>query len=427
MDLTMGQRRAVTCKLAQEYRGADRKSKGRILDTLVEVTGYNRCYAGWLLRHWGRKYVVKIEGQMVELVVGAVKPRVPRKRPRRYDEGVQRVLKHIWESFDFMCGQRLASMLKESLPLMVGSGEIRCRPRTYEKLMSISGATIDRLLRAEKARRRLRGSTHTKPTSLLKAQIPILTWSDLCVTQPGHYQMDLVGHDGGISRGEYGFSLDCIELYSGWSEPRALVNKAHLWVCSAAEEIRQVVPVPIQSLHTDCGGEFINTRLLAWCQKHHIQFRRGRPYRRNDTCYVEQKNFNLIRQAVGYARFDTPEELEVMGELYRQLRLLVNHFYPSTKLVDKHREDGRFIKRYDTPKSPYRRLLECPSLEETVKESLREEHRRLRPLALKRRITELQEKLYRLARAKYSPATGPVPMTESTKAKEVPVLVDSQG
>jgi len=424
MELTMAQRRAVTRKLAQQYRGADRKTKGKILDTLVEVAGYNRCYAAWLLRHWGRKYLLKIQGQMVQLVVGASRPRRPRARPRVYDEAVQRVLIRIWQCFDYMCGQRLAAMLKESLPQMVGLGEIRCRATTAEKLMRISGATIDRLLRQEKARRKLRGTSHTKPTSLLKAQIPILTWSDLCVSEPGHYQMDLVGHDGGLSRGEYAFSVNCIELFSGWSEPRVLVNKAHRWVCAAAEEIRQVVPVPMKSLHTDCGGEFINAQLVGWCQKHGIEFARGRPYRRNDTCYVEQKNFNPIRLAVGYARFDTPQERALIAELYGSLRLLVNHFYPSMKLVDKHREGGRVTKRYDTPKSPYRRLLGCPTVEESIKEALREEHRRLRPVELKSRITKLQEQLYRLARTKYAPGTGPVAVTETLQRQEVPVPVD---
>ena len=69
----------------------------------------------------------------------------------------------------------------------------------------------------------------------------------------------------------------------------------------------------MKSLHTDCGGEFINTQVVAWCQKHGIEFRRGRPYRRNYTCYVEQKNFNRIRQAVGYVRFDTPQERELIA------------------------------------------------------------------------------------------------------------------
>jgi len=424
MEWTMVQRRAVTRKLAQEYRGADRQGKGKILDTLVKLAGYNRCYAAWLLRHWGRKYWVRIDGKLVQLVVGAVKPRKVVAHPRRYDEPVLKVLRRIWESFDYMCGQRLADMMKESLPVMVGGGELYCNPSTYQKLLSISGASIDRLLSSAKAARRLRGHTYTKPTSLLKAQIPIRTWSELPVNQPGHYQADLVGHDGGNARGEYAFSLDCIELFSGWSEPRALPNRAHRGVCSAVQDIRQRAPVPMKSLHTDTGGEFINLRLWDWCQQQHIEFYRGRPCRRNDTCHVEQKNFNLIRQAVGYARFDTPQEVYLLGQLYAELRLLVNHFYPSVKLVDKRREGSHVYKRYDTPQSPYRRLLECAELEAGIKERLREEHRRLRPLQLKKRIVELQDKLYRLARSKNPPANGSLPQAEITEEEEVQIQAD---
>jgi hypothetical protein len=420
MEWTMAQRRAVTQKLAQEYRGANRRAKGKLLDTLVKLTGYNRCYAAWLLRHWGRKYLMKIDGQMVQLVVGAVRRRAAVARPRVYDEPVVKVLKRLWESFDYMCGQRLAALLKEVLPVLVGGGELYCNPRTYQKLLRISGASIDRLLRPSKAALRLRGRSLTKPISLLKAQIPIRTWSEHPLKEPGHYQADLVGHDGGYARGEYAYSLDCIELYSGWSEPRALRNRAHVRVCSAAEDIRQLAPVPMKSLHTDSGGEFINTQLWAWCDRHHIQFCRGRPHRRNDTCHVEQKNFNLIRLAVGYARFDTPQEVRLLGQIYAQLRLLVNHFYPSMKLVQKQRIGSRVIKRYDSPKSPYRRLLDCSSLEEPVKQRLRQEHRKLRPLQLKKDIAQLQDQLYRLARNKYSPASGPLPAGELASVEEVP-------
>jgi hypothetical protein len=388
MEWTMAHRRALTKKLAQGYRGADRKGKGEVLDTLVKLNGYNRCYAGWLLRHWGRKYLVKMDGRMVQLVVGAVRARVAAARPRHYGEPVLKVLKRIWESFDYMCGQRLAAMIKETLPVLVGAGELYCSGNTFEKLLTISGATIDRLLRPYKAAMRPRGRSHTKPSSLLKAQIPIRSWSELPVNEPGHYQADLVGHDGGNAGGEYAFSLDCIELFSGWSEPRCLQNRGHVGVCTAVQDIHRVAPVPMQSLHTDTGGEFINLRLLDWCQRHHIELQRGRPYRRNG--------------------------------------LLVNHFYPSMKLVEKRRVGSHVYKRYDVPKSPYRRLLDCADLAEDIKERLREEHRRLRPLQLKKRIADLQEQLYRLARAKCSPANGLVPAAETIDYEEVPILTDSQ-
>ena len=404
MDLTMGQKRAVTNKLAKSYRGAGKNKKSEILDTLVQVTGYNRCYASWLLRHWGRKYLVKIDGQMVELRVGMVKKRKTAPRPRQYGQPVVQVLTMIWKSFDYMCGQRLASFLKETLPVIVGTGELHCSHTTYQKLMHISGATIDRLLRPEKEKQRIRGHSHTKPTSRLKAQIPILTWSELKVDEPGHYQVDLVGHDGGNTRGEFAYSLDCEELFSGWVEPRSLRNRAHRWTVQALDDVEKMVAVQIKSIHTDNGGEFINKLLLQWCQKRGIKFYRGRSNRKNDTCYVEQKNFNIIRQAAGYARFETEEEIQLLAEMYKHLRLLVNHFYPSAKLIEKRREGAHMYKKHDKPQTPYRRLMDCDAVSKEVKQRLFEEHKRLRPMLLKRRITEIQDRLYYLARVKRSPS-----------------------
>lgn len=404
MELRMRERRAVTNKLAQEYRGAGKKKKTEILDTLIRVAGYNRCYASWLLRHWGMKYLMQIDGQMVELRVGAVKRRRASQRPRVYDEPVVKVLKVIWESFDYMCGQRLAAMIKETLPVLVGSGELYCNQNTYQKLLSISGATVDRLLRAEKVKMQIRGRSHTKPTSRLKAQIPILTWSELKVSEPGHYQLDLVGHEGGNPRGVFAFSLDCEELFSGWIEPRSLQNRAHRWTVQAVKDVKEESPIPMKSIHSDNGGEFINETLLQWCEDHGIAFYRSRAYRKNDTCYVEQKNYNIIRQAVGYARFDTEEEVALLAELYKHLRLLVNHFYPSMKLIEKRRVGSRVYKKYDKARTPYRRLMDCPVVSQEIKDRLFEEHRRLRPMLLKRRITEIQDRLYYLGRLKRSPS-----------------------
>jgi transposase InsO family protein len=401
MELTMGQRKGVTTKLAKQYRGASKKKKGEILDTLVNLTGYNRCYAGWVLRHYGKRYIMEIDGEIVEVIAGPVPKKAPSKpRPRYYDEPVKKVLTVIWETFDYMCGQRLAPMLKETLPVLVGRGEIHCNRWTYEKLMKISPATIDRLLREEKNRLRLKGTSHTTSAGVLKAEIPIRTWAEAEKVQPGHLQIDLVGHDGGDAHGKFAYSLDAIDLYSGWVEPRVVKNRAHRWTLHAIQDVQAHLPVKIQSIHTDNGGEFINKQLVAWTEENHIAFYRSRAYRKNDTCFVEQKNYNVIRQAVGYSRFDREEEIEMIRELYSYLRLLVNHFYPSAKLLEKIRKGSKVYKKYDQPKTPYRRLLNSPHLSDELKDKLKEEHRRLRPMELKHRIITLQNRLYTYAKKK---------------------------
>jgi len=397
MGLTMGQRKGVTQEVARRYRGATKARRTQILDEFVELTRYNRNYAAWILRNYGRKRVVKLSGEWVEVVVGGGR-RQKVTRPRYYGEDVMRTLKVLWKTFDYMCGQRLSPMISEMLPILIGLGELHCSDEVQHKLLKVSPATIDRLLRDEKQKQRMRPQSRTKPTSILKAQIPMLTWSEMTVDEPGHVQVDLVGHDGGNAKGEYAYSLDCVDLYSGWVEPRVVMNRAQRWTVEALEEVRVTMPFVLESLHSDNGTEFINARLLGWTQLHKLQFSRSRPHRKNDNAHVEQKNYSIIRQAVGYARFDTAEELQIVRELYKHLRLLVNHFYPSAKLIEKRREGAKVYKKHDKPKSPYRRLMDSEKVPQEVKERLAKEHRRIRPMQLKQRISELQKDLYGLAR-----------------------------
>ena len=399
MGLTVKQRRVVTQELASRYRGASRSERSKILDEFVPLTGLTRNYAAWLLRKFGTKRVVKIDGEWLETVVGGGRKK-PVKRDHVYNEQVKRTLTKLWKQFDFMCGQRLAPMLKELVPMMVGHGELHCSKATQEKLVQISPATVDRLLGEEKQRMRIRPRSLTKPTSILKAQIPMRTWSDAEVDEPGHMEIDLVGHDGGVAQGEYCYSLDCVDLATGWVEPRALLNRAQRWTLDAIKTVRTSLPFELKSIHSDNGSEFINTSLLGWTQRHQIQFTRSRPYRKNDNAHVEQKNYSVIRQAVGYARFDGLEERELIAELYEHLRLLVNHFYPSAKLKTKRREGAKVYKKHDTAQSPYQRLMNSNMISNEVKQQIQHEHRRIRPLRLKNRITELQNTLYDRARRK---------------------------
>jgi len=192
---------------------------------------------------------MKIDGRIVELVAVNVPKRPQAPRPRIYDEPVVKTLHMMWESFDYMCGQRLAVFLREVLPVLVGSGEVHCSETTYKKLLEISPATIDRLLREAKRKLQVRGTTHTKAVGILKAQIPIRTWSEVAAPEPGHFQIDLVGHDGGNPRGQFAYSLDAIDLYSGWVEPRALQNRAHRWTLEAVQDISVIAPMPMKSIH----------------------------------------------------------------------------------------------------------------------------------------------------------------------------------
>jgi len=182
---------------------------------------------------------------------------------------------------------------------------------------------------------------------------------------PVLWRVDLVSHDGGIPGPDVIQTLDLTDVSSGWTETRAVQNKAQVWVFAALQAIRARRPFPLLGLDSDNGSEFINQQLLRFCQAHQITFTRSRPYRKNDSCFVEQKNYSVVRRAVGYARYDTPEELQV--ELYEYLRLYTNYFQPVMKLVEKRRVGSRVQKRYDQAQTPYQRLLESPQLEGVAK------------------------------------------------------------
>jgi hypothetical protein len=297
---------------------------------------------------------------------------------------------------DYICGKRLKPYIKETLTQLKQFNEINIDENIEEKLLSISPATIDRLLRKEKMKFNLKGRTLTKPGTLLKHSIPIRTFADWNEQVPGFVEVDLVGHDGGILKGDFLYSLDVTDIHTGWTETRAIKNKAQIWTIEALKEITKRFPFPIRGIDSDNGSEFINAHLLNYCEKEHITFTRARPYRKNDNCFVEQKNYSVVRRTLGYLRYDTEEELKVINELYEVLRVYTNFFLPSTKLIEKTREGSKVTKKYDKPKTPYLRVMESDKVEEKTKQQLKEQYDHLNPAELKRKIDKLQSKLYRL-------------------------------
>ena len=290
--------------------------------------------------------------------------------------------------------------MPDIVPVLFKRRGLSAKGPLWQKLTSISPATIDRLLKAERAKRRLKGIAHTWPNSILKSTIPIRISSELPVGEPGHFQIDLVGHDGGNPNGHFAFSLNAVELYSGWVEPRILLNKAHRWVKKTVESVKTTTVLPLVSLHSDNDSAFINEPLQTWCRLKDIAFSRGRPYHSNDTCYVEQKKYNIVRQALGYARYETEEEVALIESLYEKLRLLTNFFYPSMKLLLKSRRGARIHKTHDPARTPARLLLECPAVSESVKKELRSQMRQLDPFELRGSIARIQVKLLKLVRKK---------------------------
>ena len=385
----MAERRAVVRATGRRYQRGRKKEKQKILDEFVELTGYNRCYARRVLRQQGKGP----PGQRKEK---AGKRRRSRSG-KQYDERVLAALRRIWLILDFICGKRLVAIMPEVLRRLEYFGELKCDRKTREKLLKISAATIDRLLSPERRKHQLRGRARTKPGTLLKKQIPLRTFSEWNEQRPGFVEIDLVAHDGGLAAGEYLYTLDMTDVYSGWTEVQAVQNKAQVWVFAALKELRAKLPFALQGIDSDNGSEFINDHLLEYCQHEGITFTRSRPYRKNDNCFVEQKNYTIVRRHVGYQRLTGTEQLALVNCLYRHLRLYANYFQPVMKLKSKERNGSQVKKTYHPAQTPYQRLRGSEYLSRAGKQRLTREYAQLNPAELKRKIERIQNRLLQLA------------------------------
>jgi len=396
MRLTMAERKKVTSKLANEYRSSKKKIKGQILNWYIKTTGYNRCYASYLLTNHGKR--VKLNDKLI--IIGDVNKKIKRKGNKRYDKEVYLALRKIWYISGCLCGKRLKPILPELVSNLQKHQELEVRAWVAKQLEKISPATIDRMLKGERKKYILKGRTFTKPGSLLKHQIPIRTFADWNENKPGFTEIDLVGHESGNASGDFMQTLDMTDIYSGWTETQAVKNKAQIYVFEALMQIRKRLPMPLLGIDSDSGAEFINGHLLRFCKDNEITFTRARPSRKNDNCYVEQKNYSIVRRAVGYYRYDTQLELKLLNKLYGYLRLYTNYFQPVMKLAKKTRIGSKVIKRYHVAKTPYARLLQSKDLPDKYKNKLMKEYNMLSVGKLKRQITKFQNNLADIAEKK---------------------------
>jgi hypothetical protein len=361
--------------LRTRYRRASKKEKSAILDEYVKTTGQNRKYAIGVLtgkRRTGKR---------------------PTRRPRRaiYGGEETQALLILSDLFDGICSKRLRAAMDVELPGLYESGALQVTAGCYHKLMQISPATIDRLLIGRRPQLR-KSRDFTKPGTLLKHQIPIRTWADWTEDRPGFSEMDLVDHSGGrIIRGaDHAWTLCFTDVKTAWTECVAVPNKAQVHVFAAIGRVRQRLPFPLRGIDSDNGSEFINDQLYRYCLREKITFTRGRAGKKNDSAYVEQKNWSVVRRAVGYHRYDTPEQLELLNRLYAVMHFYVNFFLPVMKLKEKTRLGSKVKRVYDEPQTPYARVLVSPDVSEEHRAELRQTYDLLDLVDLRRQINELQ-------------------------------------
>jgi hypothetical protein len=364
------------------YKRAFRKEKAVILDEFCATCGYHRKHAIRLLRKFRR----------------FIKPKHKKKgRKSLYNKNaIVKPLKRIWLAANLPCSKRLKAILPLWLPGYLQShGDLD--EEVTDSLLTISHATIDRILKPIRVKYKGRGRSTTKPGTLLRIQIPIKTnqWDE---SRPGFLEADTVAHCGTSMAGMFAFTIDGVDIATGWTEQRAVWGKGERDVLVQIKDIEQSLPFDLLGFDCDNGSEFLNHHLLRHFseRKQPVQFTRSRAYHKDDNSHVEQKNWTHVRQWLGYHRFDNPDIVPLLNDLYKQeWRLFYNFFCPSVKLISKQRVASKTIKHYDSPKTPFQRIMESPYVAEDIKHSLTSVFKILNPFDLRKAIEDKLNKIFK--------------------------------
>ncbi len=364
--------------LRERYLKGDKKEKGIILNEYCRNTGQERKYAIKKFR-----YKVRLK-------------EVRKKRKEYYDNIIKPTLVKIWNIFDRPCGQRLKTLIEDELNKLIKLKEIQCSNETASKLQKMGSATIDRKLKHEKEVLKFNFKYSTKKNGfMLLNQVPVKTSADLDRSVAGNIQMDCVEHCGMSASGEYANSLTTIDILFGWWEGEAFIGKGQERTLVAINNTRKRYPVDWKEMHPDNGMNLLNWHIYEYAKKEKLEYSRSRPYKKNDNCFVEQKNSTHVRKPFGYLRYDTREEIDVMNDLYRnELRLFKNFFQPVMKLKEKVRIKGKIHRKYDKAKTPYQRIMENEQINQEIKDELIKVYEDLNPAELKRRIDVKIKNLY---------------------------------
>jgi hypothetical protein len=354
-------------KLRIRYARRSREGRSLMLDELCEDYGYER------------KYAIKLLNDRLPGSSGR-----PRPGPEPQYGAIEPIVRQIWLSAEQPCGKRLVPILRQWLPFYERRFE-RISARSRRLIQQISAATLDRLLAGARAQFPGKGRCGTKPGSLLKTEIPIRTgtWD---LTRPGYLEADSVAHCGASLAGSFIWSLTYTDIFTGWTEGRAVWNKGAAGVLSATEDVENGLPFALLGFDCDNGGEFLNHHLWNYLARRNapVDFTRSRPYHSDDNAHVEQKNWAWPRQLLGYSRLEDPELVAPIYALYKEVwGPLQNFFLPCLKLKKRWREGSHWRKGYHKPQTAYHRLCELESLAPKQRRRLRDLYKSLDPFELK--------------------------------------------
>ena len=389
--IDMAARRQVTNKLRTQYGKASKVDKSKILDRVMATTGMGRSTARRMLTG------PRLPGPAEQVDRRAL-------RARGFSDDARALLEHVWALMAMPCGKCLVVMLDQWLPLMAAAGDLDkpfATEQALAELKAMSAATVDRYLKPARDRMRIKGISTTKPSPLLRNSITIRTCADEAPKTPGVIEADTVAHCGPTLIGEFARTLTMTDVVIGWTENSSIRNNASKWITEGIEELQARFPFPMVIFDSDCGSEFINHDVAGWLQARDIAQTRSRPYQKNDQAHVESKNNHVVRKHAFYWRYDTPEELELLNQLWQLVSLRLNFFTPTKKAIGySTKADGRRKRIYDKPATPWQRLQKSGVLDAQQLSTVAARIEGINPADLTRQINAIQMQLLDLAKAK---------------------------
>jgi lambda repressor-like predicted transcriptional regulator len=372
-------------KIKNRYQDSTKEGKKIILDEFCTNHNYNR------------KYVIRV---LNEDETGRILKTLGRKR-KYHGVELLNVLREVWRRTNRICSKKLAPALKIWVPRYKEYFKVEISEATIELLFSISPATIDRLLGVYRRKIKRHKFCCTKPGLILKSRIPIKKnqWNE---AMPGFLEADTVSHCGSSNEGTYVITVDFVDINTQWSIQRAIMGKGSTGVLNSLKNVIKTLPFKIRGFDSDNGSEFINYPIIRFFEKRkkYIQFTRSREYCKNDNAHVEEKNYSIVREYIGYERYDTDEALQILNDLYsNELYLLINFFIPNFKLINKIKSHSKIIRIHDKPKTPYQRILNSEFISKNKKKLLTKQFNSLNPFLLQENVNKKISALRKLAKS----------------------------
>jgi hypothetical protein len=387
-EMTIDERRKYLKKQQERYRKATRKDRGQLLREMEQVTGLHRKSLTRLMN------ATSLERQ---------KRGTP--RSKMYSQQTEGVIVRVWESLDYVCAERLTPVLLTMARHLASFGEVQLCSAVEEQLAQVSRATVGRILRAHRSRKVRLPQKGAERANQVTKGVPMkrIAWD---TSEPGHFEVDLVHHGGESTSGEYGYTLQLIDVATGWSERVALLGRGQRAMQAAFEQVLSRLPFEVLELHPDNGSEFFNAHLVAFWKERvvGVQLSRSRPYQKNDNRLVEQKNDTLVRQYFGQLRLDTPTQIEAMNTLYERMWLYYNLFQPVLHLREKEVVNDKVRRTWDQAQTPWQRLRATGKLSAEQQQRFQALYEQTNPRRLRQQIYHGLAQLWEQATVSATPA-----------------------